>query len=214
MELEEEYSQSLRNIVSILPGKVHISITKQPNALPLIWEDPELDASMSHGVVAFAWFPPFATAEFRKCGFIELDTSFKALRPYTYAIRLGIRANEAMPLGIIIGPSESRELYDRFFTGLIDMSVTEDEIGEKSFPSDQHPALVAVCPERRHFLCRRHILESFGRNSFLSRIAHRLAFCLWTLIGGIEGRLFCESVEENLRVFTNLELNGFTDHHK
>jgi hypothetical protein len=131
MELEEEHSQSLRDIVSILPGKVCISITKQPNALQLVWEDPELDASMSHGVVAFAWFPPFAAAEFRKCRFIELDTSFRALRPYSYAVPLGMRASEAMPSGIIIGLLENRELYDRFFTALVDMGVTEDEIGER-----------------------------------------------------------------------------------
>jgi hypothetical protein len=166
-QLEREHCQSLEDVVSMLEGKVDIYITHQPNNLKLQYG--------LKGVVALNWMAPWAGDEFGKCNFVELDTSFTALKPYVYAIPFAIRANEGVPLGLIIGLSESIELYKLFFNSLLDLGITEESIKAKPFLSDQHAALMSICAGGKHFLCIRHLIESFGSNCFLGQVARRLA---------------------------------------
>jgi hypothetical protein len=130
----------------------------------------------SKGVVALVWIPPWALAAFDRCNYIELDTSFRAIKPYVYSIPLAIHANEAFPLAIIVGLSESLELYKMFFRAMESIGITREVIIKKPFLTDQHKALKAACAGCTHFFCYRHLIKNFGSRSFIGQIVRRLAF--------------------------------------
>jgi hypothetical protein len=104
-------------------------------------------------MVVFAWFPPWALERSLEAQYIELDTSFRALRPHADFVVLEITANEST------GP------YHCFFSGLLALGITPQDIVEKAFLSDQHAALVFVCYIGHHFLCLRRLLVEGGLNS-------------------------------------------------
>jgi hypothetical protein len=130
----------------------------------------------SNIVPALVWIPPWTISLFRKSSYIELDTSFRAFKPYVYSIPLAIHANESFPLALIVGISESKELYDLFFAAMESIGITQEKFKRKPFLTDQHKALKAVCGNGIHFLCYRHLIENFGSNSPFGQIVRRLAF--------------------------------------
>jgi hypothetical protein len=168
LDIEETNSGCLEEIISELPGRVFLAVTNEKSDLPLKLQN--------NTVITFSWLPPWAINEFRKSTYIELDTSFRAIKPYVYCIPMGIHANESFPLAIIIGLSESIELYDLFFSSMLKLGIDLNELRSKPYLSDQHSALLSVCSDKRHFLCLRHLIERFGTKSFLGQMARRLAF--------------------------------------
>jgi hypothetical protein len=111
LQLKQEYCSSLEDLVSEVPGKVSVSYTLEQNRLPMLIGVIGVDGTVSmQGVTSFTWFPPCAAVHFRRAQYVELDTSFRATRPYAYCVPLGIEANEAIPLGLIVGLSKSIEL--------------------------------------------------------------------------------------------------------
>jgi hypothetical protein len=164
----DEGSTSLEEIFSNITGRVSLFVKQHPNDLVLQYQ--------SSGVVAFTWIPPWTFDVFINCQYIELDTSFRALQPYVYCVPLGICRNESFPLGLIVGISESVELYRMFFRAMSAIGITEDLIINKPFLTDQHLALKTVCERSTHFLCLRHLIENFGSNSFIGQIVRRLSF--------------------------------------
>jgi hypothetical protein len=168
LELEKHNCTSFESLISALPGRFYVSVTDDSEKLPLKFQ--------SKSVVSFTWVPPWAVDTFKKCRFIELDTSFRALKPYVYSIPMGIHANESFPLAVVVGLSESIELYDLFFQAMLKSGVSGEELHAKPFVTDQHPALMSACVHSPHFLCLRHLIESFGSNSFTGQIVRRLAF--------------------------------------
>jgi hypothetical protein len=130
----------------------------------------------SRDVVALIWIPPWTITTFQKCNYIELDTSFHALRPYVYSVPLAIHANESFPLALIIGLVESIKLYRLFIDAMSCIGIPEELLFTKPFLTDQHKALISVCEQGIHFKCLRHLIENFGSNSFIGQIVRRLAF--------------------------------------
>jgi hypothetical protein len=84
---------SFQEMIADLDGWIYITTAEteydRVDRLPLKWYE--------KSVVTFVWLPPWAINEFRRCKFIELDTSFRALKPYVYAIPMGICGNEGLP---------------------------------------------------------------------------------------------------------------------
>jgi hypothetical protein len=120
--------------------------------------------------------PPWEADAFRKSQYVELDTSFQALAPYVYCVPLAIHANESFPLALVIGISESVELYDLFFQAMRKFGISEEELNAKPYLSDQHTSLVSILRNRRHFFCLRHLIEKFGSRAPVGQLVRRLAF--------------------------------------
>jgi hypothetical protein len=93
------------------------------------------DSSLSyHGreIVSLTWLAPWAICALRQADYYESHCSFKALKPYVYSIRLAVKANVGIPLGIVMAPSERQAVFSLF----------ADVIAEKGFsrrePFDPH----------------------------------------------------------------------------
>jgi hypothetical protein len=168
IQVKIEKTTSFEEIVSNLSGKINIFVTQNPMNLRLQFN--------SNSVVGFVWIPPWTLDVLKKYHYIELDASFRALRPYVYSIPLAIHANEAFPLALVVGLSENVELYSMFFKAMEAIGVTRDMFSQKPFLSDQHMALKTVCTGFTHFFCFRHLIENFGSGSFVGQIVRRLAF--------------------------------------
>jgi hypothetical protein len=111
LDLKEEHGGPLADLASVLPGKVSISLNLGPNSLPLMFRVNGVTGTKG---VVFAWFPPWALEQFLAAQYIELGTSLRALKPDIYSAPLAITANESISLGLIVGLSESTELYHWF----------------------------------------------------------------------------------------------------
>jgi hypothetical protein len=168
LAIKAEQSAYLEEIVRNLPGNISLFITRYPNNLQLQYD--------CNGVAALVWIPPWSVDVFWRCNYIELDTSFRALKPYVYCIPLAIHANEAFPLALIVGLSETVELYNLFFNAMDSIGITRELIIQKPFLTDQHKALKTACAGSTHFICLRHLIENFGARSFIGQIVRRLAF--------------------------------------
>lgn len=100
--------------------------------------------------------------------FIELDTSFKATKPYCYCCVNSILNNESVTIAIIIGLSETKELYETCYKALINYGIDEEKLNSIPVLSDMGKGLISFCKDRniKHFYCHRHIIERFGHPVF------------------------------------------------
>lgn len=122
-------------------------------------------------VVQMIWLAPGALDVIRKFSYCELDATFYTMKPYVMCVPQFIKMNAAYPLGLIIGPSESGELYEMLYEAVCHMAQITGINPGFTFPvlSDAGSALKGFC--RRHSLeqyqCHRHLIEWFGNNSIL-----------------------------------------------
>jgi hypothetical protein len=172
--LKSEHCGSFGDLAAVLPGKVSISFTLEPNNLPLVFL--VHDVIGTKGVVVLAWFPPWALEQFLTAQHIELDTNFRTWKLYVCRVPLAITANESIPMGITMELSESAELYHCFFSGLLALGRASQDIAGKDILSDQHSAIVSICSIGSHFLSLRNLSEGFGLNSYIDQIARRRVF--------------------------------------
>lgn len=111
--------------------------------------------------------------------FFEMDASFFALRPYVYWIPLLIIKNESFPIGLSVGPSETKELYNQFFTFLDEKDPDAFEKMRK-LPAlaDEGSAIFAAANEHHIDLykCFRHLIQKFGAASEIGEIVKILLF--------------------------------------
>jgi hypothetical protein len=135
-------------------------------------------------IVTLAWFAPWAISVLHDADYYELDCSFMALKPYIYSIPLAIKANVGIPLGIVIAPSERREIYSIFSHLLAEKGFSRESLFELPLLSDAGTALRSYAKggseregyHRRHYLCYRHLLESLGSGTLVALLARRLLF--------------------------------------
>lgn len=155
---------TLDDVLATVPG--WIRIIKSPNP----------ETPFHYLTIVFPWARDFLN----NVHYIELDASFRAVRPYVFCVTQGIFFNESIPLGITIGPSENKLLYQLFFDVVNDVSGNAIDWKNKSVLSDMGTALIALCKELNvnHFFCHRHILEHFGSSSPLAFFCRRLLKCL------------------------------------
>ena len=110
---------------------------------------------------------------------IELDASFYVMHPLVFTMPLAIVANESIPLGLSVGPTESSMLYQQFYTFI--QSVDADACQKlKAIPvlSDEGLALKKFCEDNSitQFLCFTHLIRKFGASTKLGGIVKGLLF--------------------------------------
>jgi hypothetical protein len=123
-------------------------------------------------IAAVVWIPPTAVGSYKEATYIQLDCSFRT-RPFVYCVAQAIIANEAVPLGFIIGPSESEWLYTAFFQTLWGFIP-----GYTKLPvlSDQGAGLKAFCVNQgiQQYFCHRHIIQKWGASSAAGMLVARV----------------------------------------
>ncbi len=185
--------KSLEKLLKACPGYVHIDYFATTN------ENGEREiVGINKLSIVFNW----ATTQLLKAHYLELDASFKAVKPMAYCVAQGIIYNESIPLSISIANSESKDLYDLVFNDLnkafeeelkdgkaINTSSNKLEIDSNGqitikwhkfhVLSDMGQALCSCCTALRinQFFCHRHILEHFGSSSPLGIFAGKILRC-------------------------------------
>jgi hypothetical protein len=143
-----------------------------------------LDLNDGGEIVSLAWLAPWTICALREADYYELDYSFKALKPYVYSIPRAVKANLGIPLGIVIAPSERRYVFSLFADVLAEKDLSRDDLLELPLLSDAGSALRSYAGgntgrdgyHRYHYLCYRHLLESFGSGTIVTILAQRLLF--------------------------------------
>jgi ubiquitin C-terminal hydrolase len=69
----------------------------------------------------------------RRPNCLMTDCTFKSVHPYTLAILHAVIANESIPLGFGISPSEAWTAYDRIYQGICDLNVDLSKAGASGF---------------------------------------------------------------------------------
>jgi hypothetical protein len=125
-------------------------------------------------VLSLAWIARWAASAYEQANYIQLDCSFDGSDPYVYCVPQAIIRNEAIPLGFIIAPSETADIYELFYEGL-------DELFQKPTPRkpilcDEGPGIIAFAHRRNllHFFCHRHLIQKFSANAPLGILAARV----------------------------------------
>jgi hypothetical protein len=135
---------------------------------------------MFHGYVVHSmrWIAPWAVGAIRGADCYELDASFRAIKPYVYAVPSIVSQNVGIPLGLVLGPSESSEMFTVFAEGLIEQGVGREELSALPLLSDEGTALLAYGRiwHEIHRTCFRHWLEGLGSKALPPMLARRLLF--------------------------------------
>jgi hypothetical protein len=110
-------------------------------------------SSQGQEIVTFTWVAPWVRTILNSglIQYFELDASFYAIRPYAYIIPFAVIANDGIPLGLVISPTE-REESDRLFDdALLLFGMGPGLVARGPILSDQRAALNAYC--RIRYLC-------------------------------------------------------------
>ena len=182
---------------------------------PTLFEDGQHFHSMIHLDASYDYL-------IQNGDFIELDASFEVFKPYVYCIPSIIIKNESFPFGLVIGPTESMDLYDTIYT-------TIKELNESLFQkliklpllSDEGKALQALANkyELLHFLCYHHLIQKFGASSAMGLLVSELLYIsdkyefhhYWSTNINMIKRIYSDTTEDNKKRFCKLflvEWNG------
>lgn len=113
------------------------------------------------------WIAPWAARIQKMIQYIEIDASFKAVRPYAYCIFHGVIYNSSIPYAITLYPTEETKLYESLFLGLKKFHIESSDFENKNILSDLGTAIEAFSNLHSMSikLCHRHIIERFGPKS-------------------------------------------------
>ena len=152
-------------------GDFMIKLTKN-KAFPMKYEEEKFIHSL-------VWIEKHSLSVLKRTNFIELDCSFYVFKPYVYCIPQAIICNEAIPLGISIGPSEANYIYKQFYDFLEKTDVEAFGI-IKDLPilSDEGKALIKFAGDfnLKHFFCFRHIIQKFGADTSIAALTRSLLY--------------------------------------
>ena len=143
-------SSNIINLLKTIPGR-WIIYKNQKNGI-VKFDDIYVDSII--------WISPWAENILNSFEYMQLDASFKLMRPGCYSIPLMVKFNQSLPIGFSIALSEKDELYDRFFDNL-------SSIPKLNVLCDLGKSLESTC--RKHnfnrFVCHRHLIELFNPRS-------------------------------------------------
>jgi hypothetical protein len=142
------------------------------------------DAKNGEELFGLVWIFPWAPAVIReylpRC--LMSDGTFDAMDPYTLEILNAIVANESIPLGLSVAPTETTEsychLYDHLASALGPDGV--DILKGIKFESDQGQGLkgfVLHWQLESWLYCHRHLIEGAGASSLGGDMVRRLLLC-------------------------------------
>lgn len=164
-------------------------------------EDDEDAAKKKVALETFVWFPNVAVSVIQSFSYYQLDASFYVFHPYVYVVPMFVVYNTGFPIGLIIGRSETAELFDHLRSGIEKLDHIFGLRGDLvskflQLPclSDKGTGINKFCSKHaiKQFHCHRHIIEEFGSAS----------------IGGFICRMILQT--ENLAEF-KLELQRCND---
>jgi hypothetical protein len=179
---------SLEAIIQAMHG--NFSIRTSPGS------DPERLSYAGQEVVTFTWLGSWALEVLRRAQYLELDCSFRAIKPYVYCIPEAIIANVGIPLGLVIAPSERMDVFSMFADLLFTQGFAPEELQRIPLLSDEGAALKKYARRYHlwHFLCYRHLLECLGSGTVVALLALRLLFTTTEV-------QFSECIEQTLSDF-------------
>ena len=185
--------EELEELLKACPGNVQVEY---------LYETNNNNEKVIVGVNKMSIVFPWATTQLLKTHYLELDASFKAVKPMTYCVAQGIIHNESIPLSISITNSESNELYNmlfKCFEVVLEKELNDGKIlntnsnkiksngpgklsinwSEFTVLSVMGLALCSCCKLREilHFFCHRHIIEHFGSSSPLGIFHAKILAC-------------------------------------
>jgi hypothetical protein len=129
-------------------------------------------------ITAFVWIPPWCRDILEKSHYIELDASFKMTNPFTYVVPQAIIQNEAIPVGLCMGPSESSKIYEIFRNGVLNSGMPEEIFQKLPTLSDEGSGVLKYSHNyhEKSFVCYCHLIRKFGSGSPAGLIAKRALF--------------------------------------
>jgi hypothetical protein len=146
------------------------------------------------------WIFPWARSIIKpRPNCIQLDGTFESMHPYTLEVLEAIFANESIPIGIGLSPSETEVSYTRLYDHLTDVLEGEDKERLKRIPfmSDQGQALKAFMTKKslQWLLCRRHLIEGAGARSLGGDWIRRLLKCADL----VEARICADAIKDEMK---------------
>jgi hypothetical protein len=172
----ENHTASLDEFLDNLPGYKHVLVSPFPaDSDSAITEFTYRKAP----VVAIVWLAPWALSVGEIMNYMQLDGSFKITKPYVYATPQGIITNDAVPLGFVMGPTESSRLFKLFRDALIDCHFPEALLRAKPVLSDEGKGVMKYSRLYHDFFffCYVHIIRKYGAGSPLAGLVRRALFC-------------------------------------
>ena len=130
-------------------------------------------------VMMFSWFYPYFKNVFLKGTAIELDTTFKVLKPLKTVIPQLIIKNTGVPLCLLAGPSESTNLYSLFYESIrkIDINLFQKCLN-MNYITDEHKCFISL--KRKYniviYNCFAHLIRSVGASSPLGWLLKDILF--------------------------------------
>jgi hypothetical protein len=134
----------------------------------------------SHSVATLTCVVPWALQLLEHADYIQLDGSFYAASPYAYTVPQIIIKNDAYPLGFSICPTESADMFTRFYSSvkrsfgdpalrkMLSLNVLADEgVGIKKFCKDN---------SINQFFCFRHLINKFGPGTDIATLVAKMLF--------------------------------------
>ena len=115
---EDHNFKDLMMMFTHLPGYVYI---KYIDVMPEGHQD--LNYIEINGIqkvlISIVWIMPWINTVIRQIDYLEIDASFYACAPYKYCIYHSITYNNSIPIALSLHPTESSELYNMIFEGML-----------------------------------------------------------------------------------------------
>jgi len=128
-------------------------------------------------IKSFIWISPFAKSIImnKNVSCIQLDTTFKSVKPYSMCIPMAIIHNVGVPLGCVIGSTENTDLYESFYRQ-VEINLNIEELSSIPVLSDLGVAIKSFCEKRKitQYYCHRHLIERLGARSPMIPIINSL----------------------------------------
>jgi hypothetical protein len=170
IEALERHSSGFDEFVDNLPGFRKVRVSEEPLGTKYLYRGMD--------VLGLTWLPRCVLRIYQISQHSQLDASFRASKPFCYSVPQAIVRNVAVPLGMIVTPTETEQTYQWFFEDLEEFAnemSPEVAIERKPILSDQGTALEAFCTRNqcRHYYCHRHLIEKFGASGFIGMLVAR-----------------------------------------
>jgi hypothetical protein len=166
----ERHSVDLKDLITNLKGFKMILTRSCSQSTYFKYHDKEL--------VAFCWIPVWTIPMLPHIQFMEMDASFEPSRPFVYSIPLGILTTHKIPLGLVVGPTETKDLYSMFDESLLFLNTEREMLKQIPILSDEGTGIISYGKiyHPNHFFCIFHLIRKFGTNSIISFLVSRVLF--------------------------------------
>ena len=164
-------------------GYCMLKLEPYTHDLPLPrWRQPfviDKDGSKYRVSAMVALCPEFLSV-MRQCNHCQLDATFYAMKPYVACVPQFVYMNCSYPIGLILAPTESADIYELFFDAVyrlyLGQFIPQDFKFKFDVLCDAGAGLKKFCDDHRlpRFQCHRHLIEWFGNKSILKAMVLKI----------------------------------------